>query len=312
MPPPDARIAPEDLRACAELLSKGSKSFAMASLVLPRVVRERATVLYAFCRVADDLVDADPHATVETVEKLRERLRLVYAGTPQDDPVDRALTVVMRETRIPFSIPDALLEGMTWDATGRRYETMDELYAYCARVAGTVGVMMTMAMGARGHAVLARACDLGVAMQLTNIARDVGEDARNGRLYLPRAWLADAGVDADAFMKNPGASSQIRAIVARLLEHADTLYARADHGVPMLPASCRTAIRAARLVYADIGRVIAAAGHDSITRRAVVSRGRKVWLLFRALGARFLRLPVLPDPALPANQPLLDACEEVS
>ena len=282
----------------------------MASLLLPRMVRERATVLYAFCRIADDLVDADPDATIETVTALRERLRAVYDGTPQDHPVDRALAIVMRDTRIPFSIPDALLEGMSWDATGRRYETLDDLYAYCARVAGTVGVMMTMAMGSRSRAVLARACDLGVAMQLTNIARDVGEDAKNGRLYLPRAWMAEAGIDPDAFMKNPEPTPELRDIVARLIERADLLYARADHGVPMLPGNCRTAIRAARLIYAEIGRVITRATFDSITTRAVVGKGRKLWLVLRSLGARFRSLPVLREPALPANQPLVEACED--
>ena len=100
-------------------------------------------------------------------------------------------------TRIPRALPEALLEGFAWDAAGRRYETLDEVEHYAARVAGCVGAMMTLVMGRRDPAILARACDLGVAMQLTNICRDVGEDARAGRLYLPLAWLRDNGIDPD-------------------------------------------------------------------------------------------------------------------
>ena len=105
----------------------------------------------------------------------------------------------------PAALPEALLEGLAWDAEGRSYETLDDLFDYAARVAGTVGVMMTLIMGVRSPEALARACDLGVAMQLTNIARDVGEDARMGRIYLPRQWLREAGVDAEAFLADPQA-----------------------------------------------------------------------------------------------------------
>ena len=107
---------------------------------------------------------------------------------------------LMRRCAIPAALPEALLEGLAWDAEGRSYETIDELFDYAARVAGAVGVMMALIMDVRSPQALARACDLGVAMQLTNIARDVGEDARLGRIYLPRQWLREAGIDADAWL----------------------------------------------------------------------------------------------------------------
>ena len=106
-------------------------------------------------------------------------------------------------TAIPRALLDALLEGFVWDAQGRRYETLEELHDYAARVAGTVGAMMALLMGARGPARWPAPATSGVAMQLTNIARDVGEDARDGRLYLPRAWLREAGIDADAWLRAP-------------------------------------------------------------------------------------------------------------
>jgi phytoene synthase len=170
--------------------------------------------------------------------------------------------------------------------------------------------MMTVVMGPRAPEVLARACDLGVAMQLTNIARDVGEDAALGRIYLPLAWMREAGIDPDAWLRAPRYDEAVARVVARLLDAADALYRRADAGIPMLPADCRTAIFAARLVYADIGRSIARAAFDSITRRARVSGPRKLVLLLRSLGARWLRTGAGGEPPLEPTRFLVAACAE--
>ncbi len=284
MSPPsldDPSAIEADLEACRASLRKGSKSFAAASLLLPRRVRRPAAALYAFCRMADDAVDesGDPGA----VDALRRRLDLAYAGAPHDAPIDRAFSRMVVEQAMPRELMLALIEGFAWDAEGRRYGTISELCAYGARVAAAVGAMMTVLMGPRDADTLARACDLGVAMQLTNIARDVGEDARNGRIYLPLSWLEEARVDVPAFLRDPRPSDALAEVTARLLRYADGLYARSDRGIPMLPADCRAAIRGARLIYADIGRVIAASGHDSVSRRAVVSGFRKLFLVLRAL-----------------------------
>ncbi|MCA9585618.1 MAG: phytoene/squalene synthase family protein [Myxococcales bacterium] len=297
-----------DLAHCYALLRAGSKTFSTASRLLPAPVRDRATVLYAFCRVSDDRVDDDPLASLRTIESMRARLERAYVGRPHDDPVDRALAGLLADTHIPRALPEALFEGMEWDLVGRRYANLDELHAYAARVAGTVGAMMTLIMGGRGTEVLARACDLGVAMQLTNIARDVGEDARNGRLYLPTSWLWRERIDPEAFLARPEPSEGLAVVIAGLLNHADALYERADHGVSMLPRGCRVAIRAARLVYADIGTEIADAGYDSITRRAYVPTWRKLWLVVRSIAARWQTVSPLGAPALEATQPLVLAC----
>lgn len=283
MPRPSAESA-ADLAACKELLRRGSKSFAAASLLLPQRVRDPAAAVYAFCRVADDEVD-EGGGGVRAVDALQRRLALACEGRPLDGPVDRALARVVEEHALPRAFLEALLEGFAWDAEGRRYETISELNAYAARVAGAVGAVMAALMGTRTAEALARACDLGVAMQLTNVARDVGEDARRGRLYLPAAWLREEGIDAEAWLERPGFDARLAQVIERLLEAADGLYARADAGIAMLPRDCRAAIRAARLIYADIGRVIAARGFDSVTRRAVVPGRRKLWLLLRALVA---------------------------
>ncbi len=290
-----------DLAACTALMRAGSKSFFAASLLLPARIRGHATALYAFCRVADDLIDLhgqDGRALAD----LHERLHRVYAGAPLAFGEDHALASVVSRFGIPATLLTALLEGFHWDAQGRRYETLDEVHDYAARVAGTVGAMMAMVMQTRSASALARACELGVAMQLTNIARDVGEDARAGRLYLPRQWLREAGLDPDAWLAQPRFDDRLATVIARLLDAADELYDRAAHGIAELPRDCRPAIQAARLVYAEIGREVARARFDSVSRRAVVSARRKALLMGRSLVAAARsgthRPPVAPLPAI--------------
>jgi len=285
MPPRfDRAVATRDLEVCQSLLREGSKSFHAASLLLPRRMRAPAAAVYAFCRVADDAVDlsAEPGPALDA---LYGRLRRAFAGAPDDDPVDRALAAVSALYGLPIEAFEGLLEGFAWDVAGRRYETFGDLRAYCVRVASTVGVMMTVLMGVRRERTLWRACDLGVAMQLTNIARDVGEDAREGRVYLPEVWLREVGMTADDLVARPVFSPEVGFLVRRLLIEAEGLYARADAGIDKLPRDCRTAIRAARLIYADIDRAIVDAGYDTVSRRAYTSASRKAWLALRSVPA---------------------------
>jgi len=200
------RFASLDDRAhCRRTIRQGSRNFFAASLILPSDLRDPAYAVYAFCRMADDEVDLGTSQT-DAIARLKQRLDAVYLQTPLDHPCDRALTDVVRRYDIPRVLFDALVEGLEWDDTGLSYETIEDLEAYAARVASAVGAIMTCLMGRRASATLARACDLGVAMQLTNIARDVGEDARAGRVYLPHAWLREAGIDPDALITDPAMS----------------------------------------------------------------------------------------------------------
>lgn len=300
-------VRQNDYDVCARLLAAGSKTFNLASKLLPSRVIEGTTVLYAFCRVADDEVDANPSATKETVRSLHARLDRVYQGSPDPVPVDRALSAIVEAYALPRAPFDALLDGLAWDTEQRTYRTIADLEAYAARVAATVGVLMTYIMGARDYPTLARACDLGVAMQLTNIARDVGEDARLGRIYLPLDWLAEEGLSPTDM--GPGArhSTALGRVVARLLRHADALYFRSELGIPHLPEDCRTAIFAARLIYAEIGRVIARADFDAVSSRAHVATPRKLALLARALRAKKLRATWHEEPPVAAVRFLLPA-----
>ncbi|MBX3269166.1 MAG: phytoene/squalene synthase family protein [Sandaracinaceae bacterium] len=275
--PPDPGVLAE----CRATLARGSKSFRAASIVLPRRLRDPVAAYYAFCRVSDDAVDAsdDP---ARALALLRGRLDAIAAGAPGPDAADRGLAWVMQAYAIPRTPLDALLEGYAWDAAGRRYETLGDVRAYGARVAGSVGVVMSLIMGRRAPAVLARAAELGVAMQLTNIARDVGEDARAGRVYLPLAWLREEGISAQALLAQPGFTAGLGVCVARLLEHADVLYRRAAPGIAALPRDCRWAIASASAIYADIGRAVRERGYDSVSARAFTRSRDKVWRIAAA------------------------------
>jgi phytoene synthase len=295
-----------DIAACRSQLRTGSRSFHAASLLLPAEVRASATALYAFCRVADDAID-EGHARHSALAGLGARLDAAYAGRPADDPADRAFAHIVAMHHIPREVPEALLEGFAWDAAGRRYETLAEVQDYAARVAGTVGVMMAMLMGVRAQGALARACDLGIAMQLTNIARDVGEDARAGRLYLPLTWLRGAGIDPDDFLARPSFTPALGDIVRRLLASADFLYERGAAGIATLPFGCRPGIDAARRLYAGIGREVERAGGDSVTSRARVPARRKLVALTRSLSASLLPAESESPPPLAAAR-FLVAC----
>jgi len=269
-----------DLFACRERLRAGSKSFYAASLLLPKRLRPDVYALYAFCRVADDAVD-DGDDGMAAVARLRERLERAYDDRPFDTPVDRAFADMVARRELPILLPLALIEGFEWDARGKIYHSLSDVRAYGVRVAGTVGAMMSVLMGVRSQDALARACDLGVAMQLTNIARDVGEDARNGRLYLPREWFREMDLNADEWMRNPHGCPQIEAMTQRLLDEADRLYRNGAAGIGFLPADARHAIWAARFIYAEIGAQIHRNDMDNVSQRAVVSKTRKLALLSR-------------------------------
>jgi len=298
---------PYDLEACTELMRGGSKSFFAASRLLPTRLRPPAIALYAFCRLADDAIDEGDDPFLAMAD-LKSRLASIYAGRPGFEDADRALTVVVHRYGIPIGLLEALLDGFLWDSQGRRYETLADVEAYGARVAGTVGAMMSIIMGASTDTAIARASELGVAMQLTNIARDIGDDARMGRLYIPRAWFREIGMDADAWLVNPVFDSRIAGFTQRLLLRADALYRRGEFGLAELPWDCRPAIQAARLVYAEIGKQLEREGLNSVNHRTVVSTARKLALIARATAVA-VKAPALPDVTLspvPAIHYLVD------
>ncbi len=292
---------------CATLLRRGSRTFFLASRLLPIHVRQPAEALYGFCRLADDAIDiGDPEDAQLRLTDLEHRLDLAYAGTPRNIPADRAFAVLVAEYAIPRALPQGLLEGFAWDAEKRRYEDLDALHAYGVRVAGTVGAMMAMIMGVRDPAMVARASDLGVAMQLTNIVRDIGEDARANRIYLPLQWLHAAGIDPDTWIRQPCFDERLTQPIARLLHAADALYDSARAGISALPFGLRSGIRAAALLYREIGVEVARRDFDSVNSRAVVPTRRQLVLLARSVAAPHWA-PAIDSSVMPAAQFLVDA-----
>lgn len=295
-------IRPDDLAHCHEAIRHGSLSFHAASKLLPAKVRDPALALYAFCRLADDEVDEGDYQA-GAVLRLQERLDAAYAGKPHNAPEDRAFAAIVEDFEMPRALPEALLEGLAWDAAERRYATLSGVRDYSARVASAVGAMMCVLMRVRDPDALARACDLGVAMQLTNIARDVGEDARMGRIYLPLDWLADAGIDPLNFVREPLPTDEVRRMVKRLLAEADRLYRRSEAGIDVLPLQARTGIWAARLIYAGIGKQLRRQGYDSISMRARTNGRQKLGWLAQAGGRTGMSL-IMPKSAVIYAKPL--------
>lgn len=331
------RISANDRRATRRFIAHHSKSFYVSSLLLPRGRREESWALYAFCRQADDSVDGEnpgdgtvpQEAPAETavmlarVRALRQRLAQVYLGPPPEGPahaIDRAFRAVAVRTGLPQAVPQRLLSGMEMDALGTHYRTWEELYRYCFNVAATVGLMMTYVMGhrmppARRTEVLVRACDLGVAMQLSNIARDIGEDARRGRIYLPDELLHGHGLTAAQVLAlgqtGQGSPPELRAAVRELVHRADSHYRAAELGVAMLPRESQLAIRSALFIYSGIGARLRARNYDALTRRVYVPLGGKLLLILRALGQGLLPQPPHALTHGPADQLLAVLCREV-
>jgi len=281
-----------------ETIRVGSKSFAAAAKLFDRDTRRSVLMLYAWCRHCDDVVDGQalghnttaPADAAAQVERLRNQTLSAYAGEPQSAPAFAAFQdVALRHAISPHHAFDHLA-GFAMDAADARYETIDDTLRYCYHVAGVVGLMMASIMGARDAAVLDRACDLGLAFQLTNIARDIVEDARVGRVYVPAGWLREAGIPA-ADVAHERHRAALARVAARLVDHAEPYYDSAMDGVAALPLRSAWAIATARRVYREIGIEVKRRGARAWDTRAGTSRATKLRLLtlggVDALASRF-------------------------
>ena len=272
---------------CRQTIAEHSRSFALASRVLPPRCRDEAAVVYTWCRRADDAVDlAPPGKQAAALVRLGAELDGIYDGEAQADIALAAFQEVVQRHRIPREYPAELLAGMDMDVRGQRYDDMHTLLLYCYRVASTVGLMMSHVMGVTHDGALRHAAHLGMAMQLTNICRDVLEDWEMGRLYVPTELLAEHGIgDLGRALGGPfpeRARAPMRGVLARLLGEAEQFYRSGDRGLAALPWRCAFGVRAARLVYAAIGDRIARNGHDVLAGRAVVPTWHKLLLVARA------------------------------
>jgi phytoene synthase len=271
----------------ADSIARGSKSFRAASRLFDKATRERAWLLYAWCRTCDDIADGQDHggtmhATDDPADRLaqiEERTARALAGMAeaQDDPAFAGLALVARECAIPRRYMDDLIAGFALDARGWRPRSEADLMLYCYHVAGSVGCMMALVMGVapEDEATLDRACDLGLAFQLANIARDIAEDAQGGRCYLPADWLDEAGIDpADPLA--PAARPALEGLARRLADLAARYEASARHGAAALSLRSAWAVLSAAAIYGGIARKVAADPAAALEARVFTGKAEKL------------------------------------
>ena len=306
LPSRDAIVA-----TAAESISRGSKSFAAASRLFDRKTRERAWLLYAWCRKCDDIADGQDHGHGMTIvedaparlERLSAMTEAALAGEWVGDPAFDALRIVAAETAMPPRFARDLIAGFALDAEDWRPRSEDDLYKYCYHVAGAVGCMMAVAMGVPpdDDATLDRACDLGIAFQLANIARDVEEDDRVGRCYLPEEWLVEMDIPPGQHMKPPF-RPRLAVLTKRLAARAAEYEVSARVGTPALPFRSAWAVLAAAGIYGAIGRAVAERGEHAWDHRVTTSAGAKIVMIARAareaVERRRLYPPLPRDPTL--------------
>lgn len=285
-------------------IAVGSKSFAAAARLFDPATRRSAMLLYAWCRHCDDVIDGQqaghdalalpPEQAHRRLLELQRQTRASYAGQPAETPAFAALADVARRHAIPREEAFDLLEGFAQDVSGQRYAELADVLGYCYHVAGVVGLMMARVMGVRDPAVLDRACDLGLGMQLTNIARDIVEDARVGRCYLPQAWLVEFAVPPSE-LAEPRHRLAVARMAQRLVEQAEPYYHSAQAGLAALPWRSAWAVATAAVVYRRIGVKVQAAGLAAWDGRLSTTRGEKLGAivsgLWRALTRRLHRYP---------------------
>jgi phytoene synthase len=276
---------------------EGSKSFAWASLLFARPIRERAWMLYAWCRRCDDIADGqafghpdedapqDAEEARDLVQAIRILTQRALDGQPTADPAFDAFGQVALESRLTIEMAEDVIDGFALDAAEWHPRTEEDLMRYCWHVAGAVGVMMAQVMGVDpdDHETLDRAADLGMSFQLANIARDLVEDDAVGRSYLPEEWLAEQDIEPGQVAK-PHHREELAEMAARLIRLAEQHEAAGRYGARKLGFRQRWAVLAAANVYGAIGREVVARGAHAWDRRVVIGRGAKLRLTAKALG----------------------------
>jgi 15-cis-phytoene synthase len=274
-----------------ESISRGSKSFRFASRLFDRETRERVWLLYAWCRKCDDMADGQDHGgAMALVDDPQERLAAIraltakaFAGDATGEPAFDCLGVVARECGLTPAMADGVIEGFALDAADWQPRSENDLYRYCYHVAGAVGVMMAKVMGVPDddEDTLNRACDLGLAFQLANIARDISEDDGAGRCYIPDDWQALLDIGPGEHMR-PHNRKKLAMIGRWLADEAGQYEASARIGAAALPFRARWAVLSAAGIYGEIARKVRAAGEHAWDQRIYTSKAEKLRWVWRA------------------------------
>ena len=278
---------------CLDWMAEHSKSFYFASRFLPEDQRKSVAALYAVCRLSDDIVDEAPEdITIDQInyelDQLKNTISKLASGYTSRNPILHAFGDTLRKHEIPVDYMHELIEGVRMDLTKKEYYSEDELDLYMFRVASTVGLMMTHIFIRKPEKrTLARAADLGKAMQLTNILRDIKEDFLKGRIYLPEETRDDYKVTKEDLMSNK-VNKNLISLIRYESERARSFYKIADLGIEELPPSGAYTVKVASRVYGEILNEIKRRDYEVLKQRAVVSKFRKI-LLPTKVRFQFLR-----------------------
>lgn len=271
---------------CTQLTRTHSSTFYLGSRLFPPTERQAVSVVYAVCRSGDDAVDEAPTREAARARLLvwREHIERAYAGAPRSGAfLEIGLHWVLEHFNVPRNAFDELYLGLESDLGEQRFETMSELMLYCRRVAGVVGLLIAPVAGYRGgDRTLESALSLGEAMQLTNILRDVGEDLRMDRLYLPTELLDKHGVTR-ASLKAAQVTPGYVALLEEIAEHASELYRQGWEGIPKLNGVAATAVGVAALNYEGILQKLRQNGYDNLTQRAFLRPVERLVLIPKAV-----------------------------
>lgn len=268
---------------CRRVTKQASKTFYWGSLFLPPPKRQAVWAIYALCRIVDDIVDESPDPIssnpghlvgsmmpVKELDYWRCALQELYqSGSPGGHPVLQAWYDMLQHYPVPLQPALELLDGVEMDLTTNRYRTFDELYIYCYRVAGTVGLLTSYIFGYQDASALEHAVELGVALQLTNILRDIGEDARRDRIYLPQEEMERFGYCERDLMNNV-INQSFCDLVGFEMARTEEFYQSAQPGISLLSPDCRLAVQISGTLYHDILDRIRLNNYNVFTKRANV------------------------------------------
>lgn len=294
-------------------IAKGSRSFGAASQLFDRRTRERAWLLYAWCRACDDIADGQDHGgllvqipedeVLARAAEIRALTDLALLGDATGNPAFDCLAILHRECPIPRVYVEALLQGFDRDAQGWRPRSEDDLFSYCWNVAGAVGCMMAIVMGVDpgDRDTIDRACDLGIAFQLANIARDIADDAGADRCYLPLDWLVEMDIPPGMHM-HPAYRKRLAVMAKWLAEYVDLYEASARIGARKLPFRSRWAVLAASNIYGAIGEKVRERGERAWDHRVSTSGAEKAGFVASALARAII--PAKPGEAALAREGL--------
>ncbi len=270
---------------CRQIAQHHAKTFYLATLFLPKRQRKPIFAMYALLRTVDDLVDMAEDKISNgsltrselgiLMENWKTRLRQCYDGNHNDDPIMMAWQDTLKDFPIPIELPLDLMDGVAMDIDFKPFETFDELYIYCYKVASVVGLMCSEIFGYHDKKALDHAIELGIAMQLTNILRDVGEDVDRGRIYIPLEDLKRFGYTREEFMRKELNDNFIE-LIRFQIERARLYYHKSDLGIPMLEKNSRFAVLVSSLNYSNILKTIEKNGYDVFSQRAYRSFYQKI------------------------------------